>query len=516
MQTDSALLALDIGTTHCKAALFGLDGALLASAARPAPARPMLGGSLGYEPHELWQNAAQALSEVMHSTPARQVRPAALGVTGMAETGLLLDRRSGEAQTPFLAWHDRSALLQAQRLASDPEENERFLRRGIRPTFKCGIAKLLWLAEQGIRPGPESVWLSAADFMVYRLTGSLATDPTLALRTYAYDLDARAWDAAWLASLGLSPQHFPALLPSGKPAGAVSARAAEQTGLPAGMPAAVCGHDHVCGAAAVAAVEPGQIFSSIGTAESLMGVIEDRPLGPAERAAGFSYGVHVVQGRRYWMGGLSASGGSIEWLRGLLGEQRLSYAEIDALLDLAPAGPTGILYFPYISGSGSPHIDPRVRGAFVGLDAGHGRAHLAKAVLEGTAYEIEFIRRAAAQAFGLPIATLITAGGGTRSARWMQIKADVTGCKIETRLMPETSLLGAALLSGAGSGVYPSIHSALASQALSAAQVYTPDPSRHSAYSQLFEQGYLPLQTPLRGLNSRLGERGQPLGGPRE
>jgi sugar (pentulose or hexulose) kinase len=273
-------------------------------------------------------------------------------------------------------------------------------------------------------------------------------------------------------------------------------------GLPEGLPVAVSGHDHVCGALAVSAVNPGLIFNSMGTAESLLGSLEDRPLGLSEQANGFSYGIHVIPNRRYWMGGLSASGGSIEWLRRLFGDPPLSYSEIESLVEQAPTGPTGIVYFPYLSGSGSPHTDLTVRGAFIGLDAVHGRPHLAKAVLEGAAYEQEFIRRSAEEAFGHSLTTLLSAGGGTRSPHWMQLKADISGCTIAAQSMPETSLLGAALTGGVGAGLYADHLSALAALTESTPTLYTPDPERHGQYSLLYENGYLPLQSSLRAFGS--------------
>jgi len=200
------------------------------------------------------------------------------------------------------------------------------------------------------------------------------------------------------------------------------------------------------------------------------------------------------------MGGLSASGGSVEWLRAILDEPPLSYAELDALLEGASPGPTGILYFPYLSGSGSPHTDLLVRGAFTGLSATHGRSDLAKAVLEGTAYEVEFIRRAAETATGLAIRQITASGGGTRNRHWMQIKADVSGCRLEVLPMPEATLLGAALVAGLGCGVFADAAQAINAARQALVEIYLPDAGRHQGYIGFYERGYLHLQAPLRQL----------------
>jgi sugar (pentulose or hexulose) kinase len=152
-----------------------------------------------------------------------------------------------------------------------------------------------------------------------------------------------------------------------------------------------------------------------------------------------------------------------------------------------------------------------VRAAFVGLSASHGRAELLKAVLEGTAYELEYVREAAKQASGMPIDRLRIAGGGTRNRPWMQIKADVSGCRLDLLSMPETTLLGAALLAGIGAGVFGSPAEVFASPnlpGLKDAQVETvlPDPDRRLAYRSIYHAGYLKLQAPLRSLGKVTGD----------
>ena len=156
------------------------------------------------------------------------------------------------------------------------------------------------------------------------------------------------------------------------------------------------------------------------------------------------------------------------------------------------------MYFPYLVGSGPPHTDPLVRGAFVGLSASHGRADLLKAVLEGTVYEVEFIRQAGEQITGQRIPALVTAGGGTRNRPWLQIKADVSGCRIEASAEPEATLLGAALVAGIGSGVYISEEEAFDGLCLNPVEVFLPDRERHASYRRLYEQGYLRLQETFR------------------
>jgi xylulokinase len=503
MMNEKTLLAIDLGTTHCKAGLFGLDGRALYLASRDNPVQRHPAGYVYYDPTDLWHRVQAMLMEIegwRKENGKERMRPCAVGVASMAETGLLFDPERRILRTPFIPWFDPIATAEAESLRELFDVQERFYRTGLRPAFKYSLAKILWLKEQDPRQLDGAIWLGVADYLVYLLSGVLTTDYSLAGRTYAFCIDRKVWDSDALSRLGIPTDLFAEAHPSGRAVvGALPGL--EALGLAKDTPVAVSGHDHVCAtfaAQALSGMKTTLVFDSIGTAESLSGVFPERPLGQVDFHSGFNFGVHSMPGSLYWMGGLSASGGSIEWLRSVLGDPPLGYDDLDALLASQPDRPTGILYFPYLAGSGSPHSDSRVRGAFIGLSATHTRADLYQAVLEGTALEAEFMRRSAERVTGAPVKSVHSAGGGTRNQRWMQIKADVFGCPLNVLAQREATLLGAALLAGLGCGVYPSEQS-LAEQ-LSGCKLerYEPDAARHVVYRRLFQEGYLPLQEGLR------------------
>lgn len=493
------LLGVDAGTTHSKAGIFTEDGEALRIASRNTQTQRSPAGFYYYDPELLWQGVVSAIEEVLAGIDPREIT--AVGIASMAETGLLVDRKTGAPRSVFIPWFDTSAGGQAEILGNPGSPwsiEERFLKTGIRPSYKCSLAKLLWLRERGEGALVGLVWLSAADYIAYRLTGELGTDYSLAGRTYAFRIDTKEWDKEWLEHWGFTANLFPPPGPSGKPVGGINSRAFSQIGLAKGTPVSISGHDHLCAAFAAGAARPGGVFDSLGTAETLVGAIESRPLGRPDYLSGLSYGCHVKTGLHYWMGGISASGGSIEWLRSLLGEPPLTYPQLAALLEDIPPEPGELLYFPHLAGRGSPYTDPSARGALIGLKASHGRGDILRAVLEGTAYEMEAVRRAAEQATGLAINPIVASGGGTRNRRWMQIKADVSGSRLEILAVPEATLYGAALLAGAGCGVSSSSEQPPVSLVQPEIETYLPDDARHAAYQCLFEQGYLPLQEALK------------------
>jgi xylulokinase len=249
----------------------------------------------------------------------------------------------------------------------------------------------------------------------------------------------------------------------------------------------------------------------MGTAEVLLGSLEQRRLSQADYDSGLSFGCHVVDDRYYWLGGLSSSGGSVEWLRTLLGGEQLDYRQLDDMLAQADHTPTDILYFPYLLGSSSSSLNRKLaagRGAFIGLDTHHRPIDLLKAVLQGTAYEMERIRRTAEQLTRSTIEHVLAAGGGTRNKYWMQVKADVSNCVFGVAPFSEVTLLGAAMIAGIRSGVFSDADEAIAAMVPQDAETFLPDADRHRLHKYLYDDGYLALQQPLNQYYSALDRIG--------
>jgi xylulokinase len=412
----------------------------------------------------------------------------AIGIASMAESGLLIDKKSGMARSYIVPWFDQAAQVQANHIAANSDPYDFYVRTGLRINYKCSLAKILWLRNEDASIADGAIWLSVADYIAYRLTGEFGTDGSLAGRTGAFDIHAKKWDGAWLEQWGLSPDNFPPVSASGQTIGQTSPKWSE-LGIPKGTPVAISGHDHICAAYIANLIAPGQVFDSMGTAEVLIGSYPERALTSADYKIGLLGGCHVVPDQNYWLGSLSSSGGAVEWLRHVFNDEPLSYEAISQLIGTLKDEPTGILFFPYLLGSGAPHSDPLTPAAWVGLRQSHTRAHLAKAVLEGTAFEMEVIRRAGERMSEQPISTFVASGGGTRNRHWMQIKADVSGCPIHVLAEADVTLLGAAF---ATRGEQTDIPLQLAGDLIA------PDPKRHRIYQDLFEQGYMALQSPLR------------------
>jgi len=492
------IIAVDIGTTNMKAACVDEAGTMGPLAVRFNATARDGEGCVCYDPELLWSRTAELIAEAAAAAGNPLIE--AVSLTSMAESGLLVNRATGAPLSSVIPWFERSSMPQAERVEREIDACERFAHTGIRPSFKTGLAKLLRLRDSrgGLPAG--GVWLSVSAYIAFRLTGRFAEDYTLAARTYAFRIDSRTWDAPLIRHFGLEPDLFPDIVDPGDPIGTVDAGLADRLGLQPGTAVCLAGHDHVCASVAVGAVRPGEVYNSIGTAETMVGTFEARTLGRDDFSSGLGYGLHAVPGQMFWMGGHSTSGGSVEWMRELLGGGKLSYREVLAYLQEAGSAPTGILFFPYLAGSGAPDPNPKAEAAFIGLTSAHGKAAMLKAVLEGNAFQMEAIRRRAETAAGIPIRRMRAVGGGVNNPVWMQIKADVSGAAFTVPAIPEATLLGAALCAGIGTGRYASFaEAAAAGTSREPAARFEPDAERHNAYREIYETGFSRLRSLLFG-----------------
>jgi len=479
-----AFMGIDIGTTHCKVGLFDVNGRLIGMARYDDRTYADEDGDY-YDPEEIWQSVQHGMAKVLSSAEGYNL--VAIGITSMAETGLLINLQDGSPCTPFIPWFDMRAMEQVRFIKASIDQMEIFSKTGLRASYKHGLPKLLWLLHKRGQLPRNVKWLSAADYIAFKLTGAMATDCTLAARTFAYDLKNNAWNVELLNRMGIRVDIFPRVVESGTNVGFLKSEICAKLNITGEIPVCICGHDHLCAAFGAGVVNPGSILDSMGTAETLVGIIPGRQLGEVEWSTGLSFGKHVSGGCYFWMGGLSASGGSVEWMRYVLSDLPLGYDDLFVLLKHASEEPTGILYFPYLSGGSSPISGIPLEGAFVGLKRNHKRHDIAKAILEGVAYEVEYMRQVAQETLNVEMDNIIAVGGGTQNKYWLKIKANVFGSPIKVLSMPESALMGAAFLAALKTGYFSSQEGMYEGMDIEVYTVY-PDVDLSAAYRQQFKR----------------------------
>ena len=285
--SDGLLVGVDAGTTNTKAVVFDVRGRVVATASRPTPIAYPRPEWAEYEGEALWRSAAGAIADALAHIEAPH-RVVGIAFASMGETAVPIDGR-GAATGPAIAWFDKRAQAEVDRIVEAVGQDRLFAISGLAPEPIYGLCKLLWHRTHLEHAFARAVkWLNVADYLAWRLSGEMATDYSLACRTFALDLHDLDWSEEILEAVGVRRSLLAPLARSGQPLGRVTAEGAAATGLPRGCIVAVGGHDHVVGAIAADALRPGVMLNSTGTTEaSLMGTerpSRDPALGQIGRA----------------------------------------------------------------------------------------------------------------------------------------------------------------------------------------------------------------------------------------
>ena len=469
------LLGIDLGTTTCRAAIFDGSGREIAAAYREIAVRYPCPLWAEVEPEAWWHGVAAVTRDALAASglPSRAI--ASVGLSGLMHAPVLLDA-VGQPVAPAMLWMDQRCASQCARLRAEAAARG---RDPVGLTTGQSAPKLRWLAEtQPAVLSRARVVLLPKDFIRFRLTGALATDPSDAGGTGLFDRERGDWDRSLAELCGIGADLLPPIVPSAARAGAVTDAAARETGLVAGTPVAVGGADTLCARLGAGALDRRTLCLYLGTA-AWFSLIDGRaPDGqPVVRA----------------FGATATTGAALRWTRDLLDpddRRTISdrYAALVQLAEEAPPGAEGLFFLPHLMGERGPHPVPLARGAFIGLTLRHGRAHLARAVLEGTAFQIRrlFEARLAPDRPGAAEAPAVACGGAARSAAWMQILADVTGRAFRIPEIVEASALGAAMLGGTAAGCL-TLETASARMVRYIREVW-PDPDRRARYEPLYHR----------------------------
>jgi len=481
------VLGIDVSTTATKAVLVDETGAVagVASAGYPFETpRPLWSEQ---DPGLWWGGAIEAISSVLAAAGRAGADIAAVGLTGQMHGLVLLDA-ADRVLRPAILWNDQrtAAECDAIRAAVGPERLVEITGNDALTGFTA--PKLVW-----VRDHEPDVWRRSAhvllpkDYVRLQLTGEHALDKADGAGTILFDLAARDWSAEVLGRLDIPPAWLPRTFEGPEVTGVVTAEAAAATGLRAGTPVVAGGGDQAANAVGVGVVSPGTVALSLGTSGVIFAATDAPLYEPRGRVHAFC---HAVPGRWHLMSVMLSAAGSLRWFRDALAPGEDFGALVATAADVAP-GSDGLLFLPYLSGERSPHPDPLARGAFVGLTLAHDRRHMTRAVLEGVAFGLRDGLDLMTAA-GMPQPTQVRAsGGGTASALWRQILADVLGVEIATVETTEGAAYGAGLLAAVGAGWWGSVDAAT-DAVVRVTPVASPGPDarryaeRHAVYRDLY------------------------------
>jgi xylulokinase len=384
----------------------------------------------------------------------------AVGLSGQMHGSVLLDKKD-EVLRPSIIWCDQRTDSQCGSL-TERIGAERLIELTCNPALTgFTLPKLLW-----VRECEPQLWrevhavLLPKDYVRLRLSGDKATDVADASGTLLFDVAQRKWSEEMLAAMEIDRRLLPRAYESPDVTGVVSPAGAEATGLRAGTPIVAGGGDQAAGAVGMGIVRSGTVSATIGTSGVVFAASDKPSLDPKGRVHTFC---HAVPGRWHVMGVTQGAGLSLRWFRDQFGAEIRdgsdSYDRLTAQAAHAPAGSDGLLWAPYLMGERTPHLDPHARAALVGLTAGHTRAHVVRAILEGVAFSLRDTFEIFKE-MSVPVEEVRLGGGGARSKLWRQIQADIYGREVKTVEAEEGAAYGAGLLAGVAAGAWPSVDAA--------------------------------------------------------
>jgi xylulokinase len=482
-----AFLTLDLGSSELKAAVYNADGTCLAAATSEVKAHVVHADRAELNPDSLWTAVSHAISAVCK--PLRTPIQAA-AISSHGESFLPLDQ-DGRALGNIILNIDSRAAAEMEEFSAAFGKTSLYQRTGLPPHPMYTLVKIAWL-----RKNQPDLFSKAARFVCLEdyILGRLGIEPTistpLASRTLGLDINRNAWDHDLLHFAGIHSGQLSRLRPSGTAVGVAAASIAQELGLPGGVTWCTGGHDQVCASIGAGASEPGTLADGTGTFECISVPMDTPLLSDASLAANFPCERHAIAGQflslAYIPGGIA-----LKWLRDNCNRDHVAQAKAtgqsayELMLANIPNDPTGLFFFPYLLGTGTPWLNSDARATIWGLTSSTTSQQLVKAAIEGVCYEMR-VNLEIFQSLGIRVDRILAVGGGAKSEHWLQLKADIFQCPV-VAVSGEASSKGAAICAGVGAGIYRNWSEGIAAM-VKPGRIFEPRQKTQQHYQDLFQQ----------------------------
>ena len=492
--TETLLLALDAGTGSCRAVVFDVKGEQVGMAQREWSHRALEGvpGSQVFDTETNWRLITECVRQVIDSNGLDASAIKAVSSTSMREGMVLYDRAGRELwacpNVDSRSGAEASQLVQ-QGLA------EKIYRQGGDWVAITAPARLRWIMRHEPAVFESAAHLTMlADWITNRLSGEFVTDPSIGSSSGMFDLPSRSWSREIIDLCGMKAEVFPPVLEPGSVVGAVTATAAEQTGLRAGTPVVVGGADTQLGLVGIGVVETGR-FTVIGGTfwQQTVGL----PTAMIDPQARLRTLCHALSGQWMMEGIGFYCGLSMRWFRDAFCELEKQEAErtgTDAYVLMeqaamnAPVGSNGVMAIlsNLMVAKRWIHAAPSFVQFNVEDAAGSGRKECIRAIEEAAAYVSYGHLQVIEQVTRRHCDQVVFTGGASKGKLWPRILADVLGLPVSVPVVKESSALGAAIFAGIGAGVYRDVAEA-AGTVVSFEPAVDPSPEAHGRYAELYE-----------------------------
>lgn len=449
------LLAIDQGTTGSTALVVTKEGKTLGKRSVEFPQHFPKPGWVEHDPEEIWSSVGAAVGGALAEAKITGADIAGIGITNQRETTLVWEKATGKPIHRAIVWQCRRTASICDELKARGLESKVRERTGLVIDAYFSGTKIAWILDHvdGARARADRGELSFGTidtFLIHRLTGGVvhATDVTNASRTLLMDIEKLAWDDEMLATFRVPKSVLPSIVPSASKDIGVTKGVGF---LPDGIPITGIAGDQQAALFGQACFREGDAKCTYGTgAFALMNIGSKKKVSAHGLVTTVAWQIdgkvtYALEGSAF------IAGAAVQWLRDGLGIIR-NASEIEALAKQV-ASSDGVAFVPALAGLGAPYWDPEARGTITGLTRGTTAAHLARATLEGIAFEVWDLLSAMTADAGRGLNRLKIDGGAAKNDLLAQFQADVAGAFVERPVEIESTGRGAAMLAGVGLGL---------------------------------------------------------------
>ena len=451
------ILALDQGTSSSRDILFDHDGSVCSTAQREFTQHFPSQGWVEHDPMEIWSSEAAVIAEAISKIGAAGDEIAAIGITNQRETTIVWDAETGRPVYNAIVWQDRRTSAFCDSLKERGLTDEIRSKTGLIIDAYFSGTKIKWILDNvpGARERAQAGKLrfgTVDSFLVWQLTGGKVhvTDVSNASRTMLFNIHSLQWDGDMLSLLDIPASMMPRVCSSSQVYGSTTADI-----FGCNVPIAGIAGDQQAALFGQMCTDPGSVKNTYGTGCFLLMNTGTEPIASRNNlltTVAWKIGDTV----NYALEGSIFVGGSVvQWLRDGLGIIRSS-SEVEALAASVPDN-GGVYFVPALTGMGAPYWDQYAKGLICGITRGTTAGHIARAALEGIAFQTMDIVAAMERDAGVRLSELKVDGGASRNNLMMQLQSDLLGADVVRPRVTETTAMGACLLAGLAVGFWGSL-----------------------------------------------------------
>lgn len=474
------LLGIDLGTSSLKSVLITEEGQMKAISTRAYQFSSPHNGYAEHDPKEWWNACCETVQEVLSNSGVEKEEIKSVGFSGQMHGLVMLDKDYQVVRPAILHCDARSS--EQVEWMKDIVGSEKIKSIIMNPIYTGFLLpSLLWVKQMEPNNFDRIAYVMLPkDYLKFRMTGEISTDYSDASATLAFDIKENCWSEEILKIVGIPKDLFPRCYNTCAATETVCKTAAVETGLSEKTLVVAGGGDQVIQGIGNGVTKKGQASVNIGTSGQVSFQSDIPILNPLLNTNTFC---GYKKQRWVTMGAIMNAGLSYKWFNSLF--ETVDLESMNKKIEHVRPGSGGVIFLPYLNGERTPHLNPNISGAFVGVNLNTGRKELARAVMEGVSFALNQCIEVCGE-LGLTTDSMIASGGATKSLPWLHIQADVYNLPLKVADTEEQASLGAAITAGVGAGIYKDVEEGCKQVVRYKDFVIEPDLENHKIYKEYY------------------------------